>query len=314
MAGSGGMPSGGGSGGRGSTGTNDKREVISSIPWIEVRLTAAPVVTPKAGEAAAPKTEDEHLREVLRIHRMDPRPTFLYFHYPHEDLEKPGVSGRVSKKQCEMLADDAFARWGMLVKCFEVDAEKSDPKILARLGVGEGASFAIVDEKLQVVAQSSPFATAKTAGAFVKQAVSTRFPDYWKALQERVEEQKKLLAEARTLAKQKKFEGSLARYDAVVDPQPADPGDDRRDGIGPVARSHRCTEADDGVPARVALAVPGPPSAERQLDLDHRLEPVDVRPLQHPDLDQPHGPGRIATRGGRRCRRRLRSGAVTGSR
>ena len=47
------------------------------------------------------------------------------------------------------------------------------------------------------------------------------------------------------------------------------------------------------VAARVALAVPGPPPADGDLQLDHRLEPVDVGALEESDLDQSHGPGRI---------------------
>lgn len=189
--------------------------MVSSIPWHEVRLTPAPAVTPKEGEPA-PKTEDEHLKDLLRIHRMDPRPTLLYFHYPHEDLEKPGVAGRASKKLCEMLADETFARWGLLVRCVEVDAEKSDARILERLGVGTGPSFSLVNEKLEVVAKSGPFATSKGAAAFLKQNVTAGFPDFWKVLQERIDAQKALIAEGRALAKQKKFDEALARYDAVV--------------------------------------------------------------------------------------------------
>jgi hypothetical protein len=211
----------------GGAGTNDKREVMSSITWNEVVLTAAPAVTPKEGEKSPGGgtgsggtgdggAGDEHLRKLLRVHRMDPRPTFLYFHHPHEDVEKPGAAGKASRKLCRMLAEEAFARWGLLVRCFEVDAEKSDAKVLERLGAGDGPSFAIVDENLAVVARSGSFVSAKTAAAFVRDAVTTKFPAYWKSVAERVEEQRKLVAEARTLAKQKKFDQAVARYDAVV--------------------------------------------------------------------------------------------------
>ena len=54
--------------------------------------------------------------------------------------------------------------------------------------------------------------------------------------------------------------------------------------------------------AGVALAVPRPAPADRDLELDHRLEPVDVGAFEQAGLDQSHGPGRIA-----RCQRpRLR--------
>ena len=50
----------------------------------------------------------------------------------------------------------------------------------------------------------------------------------------------------------------------------------------------------------IALAVPGPPPPDGDLQLDHRLQPVDVGSLEQADLDQSHGPGRIATRRPRR--------------
>ena len=49
----------------------------------------------------------------------------------------------------------------------------------------------------------------------------------------------------------------------------------------------------------------------RELELDHRLEPVDVRALEQADLDQSHGPGRIATRP---TPRRLAADALTDAR
>ena len=54
--------------------------------------------------------------------------------------------------------------------------------------------------------------------------------------------------------------------------------DDRGDGVGPVAGRDGGAEADQRVAARVALAVPGPPPADGDLELDHRLEPVDIGP------------------------------------
>jgi glutamate carboxypeptidase len=81
----------------------------------------------------------------------------------------------------------------------------------------------------------------------------------------------------------------------VVDTEPSRPRDERDDGVGPFAFRHEAPEPDDRMAAGLTLAVPRPPSPDRELDLDHRLEPVDVRAFQEPDLDEAHGPGRIAT-------------------
>ena len=74
-----------------------------------------------------------------------------------------------------------------------------------------------------------------------------------------------------------------------VGSKPADPGHDRGDRISPGRNGG--TQPHDGVTARVALAVPGAPATDGELHLDHRLEPVDVGPFQHADLDHAHGPG-----------------------
>ena len=66
-------------------------------------------------------------------------------------------------------------------------------------------------------------------------------------------------------------------------------------GSGQSRGGHVGAEVDERVAARVALAVPGPPPADGDLELDHRLEPVDVRTFEQADLDQAHGPGRIAS-------------------
>ena len=69
----------------------------------------------------------------------------------------------------------------------------------------------------------------------------------------------------------------------------------RGDGSGRSRDGNVRAEQDQGVATRVALAVPRAPPPDGDLDLDHRLEPVDVRSLEQADLDQSHGLGRIAS-------------------
>ena len=54
-------------------------------------------------------------------------------------------------------------------------------------------------------------------------------------------------------------------------------------------------EMDQRMSTGVALAVPRPATADGDLDLDHRLEPIDVGTFEQTGLDQAHGPGRIAS-------------------
>src|SRR5512143_2885742 len=77
--------------------------------------------------------------------------------------------------------------------------------------------------------------------------------------------------------------------------QAPDPRDDGRDAVRPVSRWHGGTQLHQGVPPGVALAVERAPTPDGELELDHRLEPVDVGPFEESGLDQSHGPGRIAS-------------------
>ena len=62
---------------------------------------------------------------------------------------------------------------------------------------------------------------------------------------------------------------------------------------GHASRRHPGPEPDQRVPPRIALAVERPPPADGEFQLDHRLQPVDVGPLEETGLDQSHGPRRI---------------------
>ena len=83
----------------------------------------------------------------------------------------------------------------------------------------------------------------------------------------------------------------------VVDAQTADPVNQGVDLGRPVAARHVDAEMDQGVAAGCSLAVPGPSTADRDLDFDHRLEPIDVWSLEEPDLDLSHGQARITSAG-----------------
>ena len=83
---------------------------------------------------------------------------------------------------------------------------------------------------------------------------------------------------------------------AVVLAQPPQPRRQRGDAVGPGRRRDRRAEPDERVARGVALPVPGPSPADGDLELDHRLQPVDVGAFEEAGLDQSHGPGRIATR------------------
>ena len=85
---------------------------------------------------------------------------------------------------------------------------------------------------------------------------------------------------------------------AVLGTKPADPADDRRHVVGPLASGDVGTQVDQRMPAGIALAVPRAAPADGDLELDHRLQPVDIRPFEQTRLDQSHSPGRIASRHG----------------
>lgn len=191
---------------------------VTSVQWIEIKLPAAGAVTPADGGKA--ETHEERLKKLLRIHDMDPRPVFLYFHFGHEDVKKSSdltPEGKASAKQCGVMAEAEFTRWGPLVRCVEVNMDASDRATAESLGIGAGPSYALVAHDLSVIAKSEDFTNGKAAATFIRSTLSTAkgFTDYWKALQTRTEEQKTLLAQARDLVKQKKPEEALATYDQI---------------------------------------------------------------------------------------------------
>ena len=66
----------------------------------------------------------------------------------------------------------------------------------------------------------------------------------------------------------------------VIDAEAPDPVDEGIDLGRPLTPRYVDTEMDQCVTAGRPLAVPRPPPADRDLDLDHRLEPIDVGTLE----------------------------------
>ena len=98
----------------------------------------------------------------------------------------------------------------------------------------------------------------------------------------------------------------VARIGRAMDPDPADAlGPLAPEATGPAGNAttasgqprgrRRAPRWTSAWRARLALAVPGPAAADGDLELDHRLEPVDVGTFEESDLDQSHGPARIAS-------------------
>lgn len=146
---------------------------------------------------------------------MDPRPVLLYFHYPHEKDDEVTPEGKISKKQCVSILDDAVSRWCVLYRCYEIDMSRSDRRTAERLGAGTGTSFSVVNGKLEVVARSGPLATVKAVTTFLGDALRKGSPEYWAGLEKRIEEQRATLAEARKLAAKRDWAAARARYDEV---------------------------------------------------------------------------------------------------
>jgi len=78
--------------------------------------------------------------------------------------------------------------------------------------------------------------------------------------------------------------------------QSVDPGGHPGDGFRRVRGPHPRRQVDPLVCVRDPLAVPGAATADRDLDLHGRLEPVDVRAVEQADLDESHGARRIPSR------------------
>jgi len=213
MAIGGGAPStGGGAGRRGaSTGGADASR-RTYIHWHETALTTPAEVTPREGEGKV--EEADAIRDMLAMSEWDPKPVLLYFHRGHDDED--GDAGKPWKKQCQQIDDELVARWAGLYHFVEVDVDKSEAKMLARFGAAEGPSFAVVNQDLEVKATSAAIPNAKRFASFLESTVKSQFEDYWAAIQERIDDQKESLREAKSLEKKKDVVGALSAVRSIT--------------------------------------------------------------------------------------------------
>lgn len=159
-------------------------------------------------------SETERIRRAFGMSEWDPKPTLLYFHYPHEDDEEAkSPVGKLTKKQCGDLDDEKVARWAQLYHCVEVDMASSQAKLLERFGAGDKPSFAIITRDLEVVAQSA--VTTKKGFISLLEKSLPKFEDFWKVVNERLEEQKTALETAKKLVAANDLKAALDQYHVI---------------------------------------------------------------------------------------------------
>lgn len=212
MAIGGGAPSTGGGAGRRGASTGGASNRQTWIHWHEAALKTPAEVTPREGEE---KVEaDDAIRGMLGMSEWDPKPVLLYFHRGHDDED--GDAGKEWKKQCQQIDDEDVARWAGLYHFVEVDVDASEEKMLERFGASEGPSFAVVDQDLEVVATSSAIPNAKRFTGFLQSTVKEHFEEYWGTIQERIDDQKESLREAKSLEKKKDVVGALSAIRSIT--------------------------------------------------------------------------------------------------
>jgi hypothetical protein len=172
-------------------------------------LTPVPVVT-----GGRQITEEEHFRSLFKCRSGDTRPILVYFHFAHDGAEVT-EEGKESAKQCPVLKEEPVERWAVLFRLFEVDADPSDRKVAEKFGLGKGASFALLDAALNVVARSEDLPNARAATEWFRKTLPAKFPDTWKSIEAEIAEQERLAAEARKLVKKDKLAEAIALLDPV---------------------------------------------------------------------------------------------------
>lgn len=187
--------------------------------WDEATLPALQTVTPK-DPAEKVETPEALLERTLKISKWNPSLTLLYFHTPHEDLDKSKLAGAAAAtfRQCKTFFAEDVARWLSLYHPVEVDMGASDAKTAERLGFKDGAIFAVIDQDMNVLATSKPLAKSENVAAFLEATIkSEKCAKYWAPVQKQVDEQKKALDAARSLVAKEKFKEALEQYKLVLD-------------------------------------------------------------------------------------------------
>jgi hypothetical protein len=201
---------GGGAGRRGGGGGGGGEARQTYIYWHETALTKVAAITGEGGDEI---TEADQIRKMLQMSEWDPKPVLLYFHRAHDEPEQ----GKPWRKQCSQIDDEKVARWAGLYHFVEIDVDKSDEKMLERFGAGEGPSFAVVSQDLDVVKTSGAIANAKKFAGFLQSTVKSEvFAEYWATVQERLDEQKDTLREAKALEKKKDVVAALAEVRSIT--------------------------------------------------------------------------------------------------
>lgn len=209
---------GGGLGGSAAS-SESGENTETGIVWIEAKLKAPTALTGERTEEDE-ITLEQHLHRLLQSSEWDPKPTLLYFHHDHdvdeEEGEKLTKEGKASLKQCGSLNDETVARWSQLYRFVEVDVPGSDADLLERFQAGDGPSFTVINQDLEVVARSDTLSNSKAVVSFLKTTVKKGVPEYWKTVQERLDAQKKALDAARAMDKKKDYLDALDKVREVT--------------------------------------------------------------------------------------------------
>ncbi|MCG3135421.1 MAG: hypothetical protein HMLKMBBP_03072 [Planctomycetes bacterium] len=188
---------------------------LSEAKWTKVTVKPQGSVTGMAG-THVPLTEVEYLRSLFGIRDADKAPVLVYFHYAHEDVKEPEGEAEVSAAACKVVNEEFSVRWELLFKCVFIHADKSDEKLMKRLGLGDGTSFAVLEPAaLSVAAKSEEFPSEAKFTSFAKKTLSAKFPDFWEDVTKTLAEQEKAMAEAKALEKKDKLEDARDLYKSV---------------------------------------------------------------------------------------------------